>query len=301
MVNALTVDLEDYYHVSGFERYVSRDDWNSYPSRVAYNTQRVLDLLEEKGKQATFFVLGWVAEKYPKVVRQVADAGHEIACHSHWHRLVYSMSPDEFRKDTKRAKAAIEDASGVEAVGYRAPSYSITPTCPWALDVLVELGFRYDSSIFPVEHDRYGWPGQSRFARPIRQAGTTVLWEFPPSTYSFLHNAVPVAGGGYMRVLPYHCTKWAIEHINAEEGQAACVYFHPWEMDYQQPHITASRGSRWRHLIGISRMEKKLRRLLDDFEFAPMGRVLHLSRENEKQPRQLEGINKPEIAGCLQT
>lgn len=288
MVNALTVDLEDYYHVSAFERFISRSEWDSFPSRIVQNAERVLALLDRRRARATFFVLGWIADHYPQMVRRIADEGHEIACHSYWHRLVYQMTPEEFREDTRRAKGAIEDAAGVEVVGYRAPSYSITPKCPWALDILVELGFRYDSSIFPVAHDRYGWPGQSRFAGPIRQIGTTTLWEFPPSTYPLFNHAVPVAGGGYLRILPYHYTKWALEHINQEEGRAGCIYFHPWEIDPEQPRLTGSATAWWRHSFGLSTMEEKLKRLLDDFESAPMGEVLRsFERKSEGTPARI--------------
>ena len=274
VINALTVDLEDYFQVSGFENHINRRDWSSLPSRISGNTTRVLDLLERRGVRATFFVLGWVADQYPKVVRRIAEAGHEIACHSYWHRLVYELTPDEFRQDTRQAKEAIEDASGLGVVGYRAPSYSITQESQWALDVLLELGFQYDSSIFPVKHDRYGWRGFSRFVEPVRMTKSAMLWEFPPSTYRFFNNTVPVAGGGYLRIFPYHYTKWALEQINQEEGRAGCVYFHPWELDPEQPRLTSSVGAWWRHSFGLSRMEDKLRRLLEDFEFAPMSNVL---------------------------
>ena len=274
MINVLSVDLEDYFQVSGFERYISRADWHSLPSRIAQNTERVLRLLEKSGTRATFFVVGWVAEHHPAVVRRVADAGHEVACHSYWHRLVYEMTPEEFREDTALAKTVIEDATGVEVFGYRAPSYSITQQSRWALDVLLELGFQFDSSIFPVEHDRYGWPGRSRFAEEVRRSRETTLWEFPPSTYPLLNHAVPAAGGGYLRMLPYHYTKWALEHINQEESRPGCVYFHPWEIDPEQPRLSTSTSSWLRHSFGIAGMEEKLKKLLIDFEFAPMGEVL---------------------------
>lgn len=274
MTNALTVDLEDYFQVSGFEKHIQRRDWSSLPSRIARNTQRVLDLLEKRGARATFFILGWIADHHPQVVRKITDSGHEIACHSYWHRLVYAMTPEEFRQDTRQAKTAIEEATGREVVGYRAPSYSITRESQWALDILLELGFRFDSSIFPVTHDRYGWRGQERFARSIRKGEGTTLWEFPPSTYRVLNNSVPVAGGGYLRLLPYHYTKWALEYINHEEGRAGCVYFHPWEIDPEQPRLRVHRSTWWRHSWGIRSTEKKLAKLLEDFEFAPMGEVL---------------------------
>ena len=274
MINALSVDLEDYFQVSAFEKQIQRRDWPRLPSRIARNTDRVLELLHRRRARATFFVLGWVAKHHPQVVRRVAAAGHEIACHSFWHRLVYELTPEEFLQDTREAKEAIEDASGAEVCGYRAPSYSITRASQWALDILLELGFRYDSSIFPVAHDRYGWQGAGRFLSPIRQSGNEVLWEFPPATYPLGRGAVPAAGGGYLRILPYHHAKWALEQINQAEGHPGCVYFHPWEIDPEQPRLTESRSAWWRHSFGLSRMERKLERLLEDFEFAPLGEIV---------------------------
>ena len=274
MINALSVDLEDYYHVSGFEKYIHRDCWHSLPGRIERNTERVLDLLARTGTRATFFILGWVADRHQELVRRIAEAGHEIACHSYWHRLVYQMTPEEFRQDTAQAKTAIENAAGTAVIGYRAPSYSIIRPNQWALDILLELGFHYDSSIFPVDHDRYGWRGSSRFAAPIRQTASATLWEFPPSTFALFDSPLPVAGGGYLRILPYRYTKWALELINQEEGEAGCVYFHPWELDPEQPRLGIGAGAWWRHSFGLSRMEGKLKKLLEDFEFAPLGRVL---------------------------
>jgi len=274
VINALSVDLEESFQVSGFEKCILQRDWSALPSRIASNTERVLKLLERTNTRATFFIVGWIAEHHPQVVRWIAEAGHEVACHSYWHRLVYTMTPEEFRQDTIQARAAIESAAGTTVVGYRAPSYSIVRRNQWALDILLELGFGYDSSIFPVDHDRYGWRGMSRFAGPVRQSTTDTLWEFPPSTFPVLDRAVPVAGGGYLRMLPYHYSKWALDHINQQEGRAGCIYFHPWELDPQQPRMPSSRASWWRHSWGISGMERKVQRLLEDFQFAPLGQVL---------------------------
>ncbi len=285
MVNALSVDLEEYFQVSGFEKYVDRSAWDTLPSRIVRNTDRVLEILGKAKTKATFFVVGWIAERHPTVVRWIAEAGHEIACHSYWHRLVYDLTPEEFRADTERAVAAIEAASGVKVRGYRAPSYSITSQSRWALDILMDMGFQFDSSIFPVEHDRYGWPGSSRFVEEIRRVDETVLWEFPPSTYPLMNRAVPVAGGGYLRMLPYNYSKWALEHINLEEGRAGCVYFHPWEIDSEQPRLSTSAASWLRHSFGISGMEEKVKKLLGDFEFAPMGEVLSSFTQAEKVPQ----------------
>jgi polysaccharide deacetylase family protein (PEP-CTERM system associated) len=274
MVNALSVDVEDYFHVSCLEKQIGKGDWPSFPSRIGRNVDRVLELLNKTRVRATFFVLGWVADHHPSVVREIAQAGHELGCHSYWHRLVYEMTAEEFVQDTLQAKAAIEDASGMEVTGYRAPSYSITRESEWALDILLELGFRYDSSIFPIEHDRYGWLGTSRFATAILQSGNKTLWEFPPSTYPLFGRAVPIAGGGYLRILPYNYMKWALEYVNLEEQREGCVYFHPWEIDSEQPRLLDSTVAWWRHSVGISGMETKLARLLEDFKFAPLGEVL---------------------------
>jgi polysaccharide deacetylase family protein (PEP-CTERM system associated) len=274
MINALSVDVEDYYHVSVLERQIGKRAWSSVPSRISGNVDRILDLFAKRGIRATFFVLGWVADNHPHVVRAIAEAGHELGCHSYWHRLVYEMTPAEFVKDTAEAKTAIEDAAGVQVIGYRAPSYSITKGCEWALAILLGLGFRYDSSIFPVDHDRYGWKGANRFPSPVFESGSDILWEFPPSTYPLLGRAVPIAGGGYMRMLPYNYMKWALEYVNFEERRAGCVYFHPWEIDPDQPRLLKSTVAWWRHSLGIAGMEKKLTRLLDDFQFSPLSEVL---------------------------
>lgn len=274
MINALSIDVEDYYQVSCFEKRIARSDWSRFPSRVRRNTHRVLELLEERGVRATFFVLGWVAEHHPSLVREIAERGHEIACHSYWHRLVYELTPQEFIEDTKRAKEAIEDAAGVEVYGYRAPSYSITHQSQWALNILLELGFRYDSSVFPIRHDRYGWQGKGRFVNPIWRSGESTLWEFPPSTYPLFQSVIPAGGGGYLRILPYHYTRWALEYVNLEEQRPACIYFHPWEVDSEQPRIECSGLVWWRHSFGLAGMERKLTRLLQDFEFAPLQKVL---------------------------
>ena len=285
MINAMSIDVEDYYHVSSLEKQIGKSDWPSFPSRISRNVGRVLELLDKRGVRATFFVLGWVADHHPSTVREIVQAGHELACHSYWHRLVYEMSREEFVQDTVQAKAAIEDASGAEVTGYRAPSYSITMESEWALEILLELGFRYDSSIFPIEHDRYGWRGASRFATPVLQSGDKVLWEFPPTTYPLFGRAVPVAGGGYLRMLPYNYMKWALDYVNLEEQREGCVYFHPWEIDPEQPRLLDSTVAWWRHSVGIAGMEEKLARLLEDFDFAPLREVLRtLSCESEGTP-----------------
>jgi polysaccharide deacetylase family protein (PEP-CTERM system associated) len=273
MINILTVDVEEYFHPSEVERSATAENWESLPSRVESETSRVLDLLARHKASATFFVVGWVAERHPRVVRRIVQAGHEIGCHSYAHRLVYDLTPEEFRADTKRAVRAIEDAVGVRTRLYRAPSYSITEKSLWALEILAECGFVYDSSIFPIAHDRYGIPGFAREAQTIRTAAGPIL-EVPIATAKLGGGSVvPVGGGAYLRLLPYRFTAAGIRRINREERRPACIYFHPWEMDPGQPRIAAGLISRLRTYTGIRGMEKKLDRLLADFQFLPISAV----------------------------
>ena len=269
----MTVDVEDYFQVSAFERQVARDDWDSFESRVCRNTERLLGIFEAAGVTATFFVLGWVAERFPGLVRQIARDGHEIASHSYEHRLVYAMSRAQFAEDLRRAKGAIEAAGGAEVVGYRAPSYSITRRSIWALDVLLEQGYEYDASIFPIHHDRYGIPDAPRHPyRMHRQPGT--LWEFPGSTVRLRGQNLPIGGGGYFRQFPYALTRRAIRYVNEAEGQPAIFYLHPWEIDPDQPRVRASFLSRFRHYRNLAKTEPRLRRLLADFRFGTARSVL---------------------------
>ena len=267
-VNYLTVDIEDYFQVSAFAGVISRDEWEKFTPRVVDNTRKVLELFAGHQVQATFFILGWVAEKFPFLVREIAAAGHEIACHGYSHRLVYELSLEEFREDTERAKKLLEDVSGRPVLGYRAPSYSITGKSLWALEVLEELGFAYDSSIFPIHHDRYGIPGAPRF--PYRLPGLNMV-EYPLSTSLFLGRKIPVAGGGYFRLFPYQFTSWALNRINQREGKPFIFYFHPWEIDPAQPRMrNISPLSRFRHYLNLSRTRERLERLLTDFSFQPV-------------------------------
>jgi polysaccharide deacetylase family protein (PEP-CTERM system associated) len=267
--NALTIDLEDYYHVSAFRRELLAQDWDLQQSRLERNADRLLDLLDEKGCKATFFTLGWVAENYPHVVRRVAERGHEIACHSLLHRIVYEMTPREFREDTRRAKQLLEDVSGSSVRGYRAPSFSITRDSLWALNILVELGFTYDSSIFPVQHPNYGIPGVLRTPFRLNLPNGPII-EFPMTTLEFAGQRSPFGGGAYLRLLPYWYTRWGIRFLNLRENSSVCVYLHPWEIDHEQPRVSASLTSRIRHYVGLKSTEKKLRRLIRDFEFCPL-------------------------------
>lgn len=279
-LNAFTVDVEDYYHVSAFERVVSRDNWPQYPSRVEANTDRLLELLARHNVAGTFFVLGWVAERFPRLVRHIADAGHELASHSYWHRLVYSLTPDEFRADLRRSTAAIEDAAGARVTSYRAPSFSITGESLWALDVLAAEGFECDSSVFPIRHDRYGIPGAERF--PHRRATSQgQIWEFPAATVRLAGTTMPTAGGGYFRLYPWELTRRMLASINGR-GRPFMFYTHPWEIDPEQPRIAGiDWRSRFRHYTNLATTEPKLERLLATFRF---GRMRDVIAELEPKP-----------------
>lgn len=266
VTNAMTIDVEDFFQVSAFDAHVPRDQWDHFESRVCRNTDRLLQIFDSSGVTATFFVLGWIAERFPQLVRRIAGAGHEVASHGYAHRLVYETSPADFAEDLKRAKGAIESASGTSVLGYRAPSYSITRKSMWALDVLLAQGFVYDASIFPIHHDRYGIPSGPRHPHAVRRPLGT-LWELPGSTVRVAGQNLPMAGGGYFRLLPYGWTRWGIRHINVAERQPAIFYLHPWEIDPGQPRINASRLNRFRHYRNIEKTESRLCRLLGEFRF----------------------------------
>ena len=272
MKNALTIDLEDYYHVSAFRDQVAPDQWNSRESRVERNTDLLLGLLDEAQCKATFFTLGWVAEQTPHVVRRVAQRGHEVACHSLRHRIVYEMTRDEFREDARRAKQLIEDCSGAAVRGYRAPSFSITDDSLWALEVLAELGFTFDSSIFPVKHPNYGMPKASRQPYRVQTASGPIV-EFPMTTLQFAGHRAPFGGGAYFRLLPYWYTRWGVRYLNLREHQSVCVYLHPWELDPEQPRMSGNLTSRIRHYLGLRGVRAKLRNLIRDFDFCPLGEL----------------------------
>jgi polysaccharide deacetylase family protein (PEP-CTERM system associated) len=282
-LSALTVDVEDYFQVSGFEDVVPRAAWHRYESRVERNTDRVLALCEEAGVRATFFVLGWTAERHPALVRRIHAAGHELGCHSHLHRLVYRLTPAEFREDTHRSKAVVEDLTGAAVLGYRAPSFSITRRSLWALDILAELGFRYDSSVYPILRDRYGIPGAPRHPFALRVGATlaasarAVILEAPPSTVRWLGMNLPVGGGGYLRLAPEWLFHRALTRLIAREGRPAILYVHPWELDPDQPRIPGSSPlSRFRQYVNLSRTEARLRRLLTAWPFGRLQDVLEL-------------------------
>ena len=277
MHNAFSVDVEDWFQVSDFEGVVPFSAWDRYESRVTRNTERILALLAEYDVKATFFVLTWNAEHYPQLVRQIADAGHEIASHGFRHRLIYEQTPEEFRADVSRSKAVLEDIVGQEVLGYRAPSFSLTRASLWALDVLLECGLRYDSSIFPIRDRLYGIPNARRFPFVIRAEGDRKLVEFPMTTVRVFDRNWPLGGGAYLRLLPSWYMRWGIRRVN-REGQPALIYVHPWELDTGQPrlHTNGKRGVS-SHYVNLRRTEMKLRQLLGDFSFVPVRQILGIA------------------------
>lgn len=270
MLNALTIDVEEYFHPTEVGVSLRSERWASLPSRLDGQISRLLELLAARNVKATFFILGWIAEHRRRVVRSIAEAGHEIGCHSYWHELVYNLSPAKFRTDTQRAVSAIEDACGVTPRAYRAPSYSIVRDSLWALDILVECGFTCDSSIYPISHDRYGIPGFHRHPQVIRTSSGSIL-EVPIATVKLAGDrVVPIGGGGYMRLLPYRYTAAGIRRLNRKEQKPACIYLHPWEIDSDQPRLASGTISRLRTYAGLRGMLRKVDRLLSDFHFSTL-------------------------------
>ena len=267
-LNALTIDVEDYFHVSNFDGIVARSQWDDFAPRFADSTRRLLDLLAAAGVRATFFVLGWAAERRPDLVKDIRAAGHEVGCHSYGHRLIYEQTPDEFRDDLRRGRGLLEDILGVAVTAYRAPSFSITRKSLWALDVLVEEGFRLDSSVYPTRHDRYGLPGVPLGPHEVeRPAGS--LWEFPPPVYRCVGYPLPVGGGGWFRLYPYRVTRGCLRAIN-RAGRPFAVYLHPWELDPDQPRLSPGRLAAFRHYVNLARTESRLKKLLRDFRFGTL-------------------------------
>ncbi len=271
--NALSVDVEEYFQVSNFEGVIPRESWGSLPSRAGDSTRRLLDAFDETGQRATFFVLGWVAERDPGLVREIADRGHEVACHGYQHELVYAIGPEAFRKDLRRARAAIEDACGRTLHGYRAPSYSVTRESLWALPILVEEGFRYDSSIFPVRHHRYGIPDFAREPLRLELGGGASICEYPLTTLRLGSLNLPLAGGGYLRFLPAALFRWGFGRL-VRQGRPTVLYVHPWEIDPGQPRQEVGWKVRVNHYHNLGRTEGRLRRLLEAHRFAPLGESL---------------------------
>jgi len=305
----MTIDVEDYFHVSNFERVVDRGSWDGMESRVERNTDRLLELFAEAEVTATFFVLAWVAERFPRIVQRIVAGGHEIASHGYGHRLVYEQSSAQFGDDIRKAKAILEDAAGARVEGYRAPSFSITNRSLWALDVLIEQGYRYDSSIYPIHHDRYGIPGSPREPYLIeRPAGTLI--EVPGSTVRVASLTLPIGGGGYFRLLPYRWTSWGIAQLNRREGRSAVFYLHPWEVDPDQPRLPAPWMKRMRHYGNLRATDARLRRLLREFSFGPMHTLLsqfeaqsaardHTTRHSGgSAPRQPSGAHPNDIVAA---
>lgn len=287
---ALTVDLEEYFQVSNFDRVIAREDWDALPSRVGDSTRRLLDAFDAADSRATFFSLGWVAERHPALLREIAERGHELACHGYSHELVYDLDPERFRADLRRARAAIEDATGKAIEGYRAPSYSITRDSLWALDVLAEEGFRWDSSVFPIRHHRYGIPGFPRHPLRLSLRGGASLLEFPLTTVQLGPLTLPVAGGAYLRFLPFGLFRRAFERVVAQ-GRPALLYLHPWEVDPDQPRQDVGWRIRVNHYYNLARTEDRLRRLLARFRFAPLGRVLdELDARGDLESRSLDAL-----------
>lgn len=271
---AMTVDVEDYFHVSAFERSIAPSEWGNWPSTVERNTHRLLDLFDEHRIQATFFVLGWVAEHHPGLVREISGRGHEIASHGYSHRLVYRQTPDVFRDETHRSKHLLEDQAQVAITGYRAASYSITRQSMWAVDILAELGFTWDSSIFPIRHDRYGIPDSPTRPYRIRTGTGAELLEFPLTTASVGPLRLPAAGGGYFRLYPYWLSSWLFGRAAGQQG-AAIFYLHPWEIDPDQPRVAnAGLLSRFRHYNNLERCLPRLQRLLGRFSFGTVSAAL---------------------------
>lgn len=268
-LNALSVDVEEYFHVEAFAGSVTYAEWHSLESRVQRNVFQILEILSKHEVKATFFILGWVAQQFPFMVRRIVENGHEIGCHGNVHLHILKQTPDQFREDVRAARRCLMEQTQQAVVCYRAPSFSITTATLWALDILAEEGFQVDSSIFPVRHDLYGIPGAERF--PHRRNG---ILEFPPSTISVANNTFGVGGGGYLRLMPYRFTRWAIRRINEFEKKPAMVYFHPWELDPEQPRITAPLKSRLRHYTNLAGMQMKIERLLQDFRFSTVSTVL---------------------------
>ncbi len=272
--NALTVDVEDFYQVSAFEKHIPRHRWPEYPQRILDSTRTILEIMQETDTRGTFFILGWVAARYPQLVREIAEAGHEVGLHSDAHHLIYEMSPEAFRDDLRSGKSILEDVTGRAVDMYRAPSFSITRDSLWALEIMVEEGIRYDSSIYPILHDRYGIPGGRVDIHTI-QTPAGPLHEFPPAVFRMMGKNLPISGGGYFRLYPYRFSRFFLRSVNRKMGRPFIFYIHPWEVDPQQPRLPfGSRATQFRHRVGLGRNAAKFRRLLHDFRFTGMREVM---------------------------
>ena len=274
ITNALTIDVEDYFHVENFKGFIQQKDWETYESRIEANTYTVLKILDLFQYKTTFFVLGWIADRYKELIKLIHQEGHEIASHGYSHELIYITQPEDFRQDLRKSKMILEDLTGDRVIGYRAPSYSITKKSLWAIDILLEEGFEYDSSIFPTMHDRYGIADAHRFPHKLKGGNGNYLTEFPPSTFRVIGMNIPVSGGGYFRFFPYYLTKKFFNSINQKERKPFIFYLHPWEFDPEQPKIKTNKSNAFRHYFNLNKTEKKFSKLLKDFKFDAVKNIL---------------------------
>ncbi len=287
--NALTVDVEDYFQVSAFAPHIDRESWDRLPCRVERNVDRILALFAEHDARATWFTLGWIAERYPGLVRRIVEAGHELASHGYAHRRATEQSRKDFREDITRAKGLLEDIGGVRVQGYRAPSFSIGRDNLWALECLGQAGYRYSSSVYPIQHDHYGMPDAPRFA--FYPEGGAGLLEIPVTTVRLFNRNLPAGGGGYFRLLPYSVSRWCLRRVNAVDKQPCIFYFHPWEIDPGQPRqIGVGLKTRFRHYVNLSSMERRIRALCEDFEW---DRVDHIFLRKSHEPAFLGASHEP--------
>jgi len=277
ITNALTIDVEDYFQVSAFAPYIARSEWDTRECRVERNVNRILDLLVEHRTQATFFTLGWIAERYPSLVRRIVRDGHELASHGYGHERASDLSETAFTADIVRAKGILEAIAGDEVRGYRAPSFSIGTANLWAFESLARAGYQYSSSVYPIRHDHYGMPDAPRFAHRVNES----LLEVPITTLRLFERNLPSSGGGYFRLLPYALSRWMMQRVNSDDRQSVVFYFHPWEIDVDQPRVAGiDRKTRFRHYVNVGRMEERLECLLSDFRWGRMDRIFLRSPTN---------------------
>jgi polysaccharide deacetylase family protein (PEP-CTERM system associated) len=271
VVNALTIDVEDYFHVSAFAARIARSTWDEFPCRIEQNIDRILQLLADSRVYATFFTLGWIAERYPEMVRRIVSGGHELASHGYAHERASALAPNTFLADVALAKAVLEDIAGTNVLGYRAPSFSIGETNHWAYECLAKAGYRYSSSVYPIRHDHYGSPRKTRFAH----AAHTEVLEIPIATARLFYTNLPAGGGGYFRLMPYALSRWLIQRVNSRDEESAVFYFHPWEIDPEQPRVQGvGAKARFRHYVNLERTAARLQLLLEDFRWDRLDRVV---------------------------
>ncbi len=284
IANALTIDVEDYFQVSALAPYIARSDWDGRECRVERNVERILDMLARHDTRATFFTLGWIAERYPQLVRRVVDEGHELASHGYGHERASDLTRDAFVQDIARAKKTLEDTAGVPVIGYRAPSFSIDSRNLWAFDCLAQTGHRYSSSVYPIRHDHYGMPDAPRFKHSV---GGDLL-EIPITTLRLLGRNLPSSGGGYFRLLPYGLSRWMIGKVNRDDGEAAVFYFHPWEIDSAQPRVQGiDLKTRFRHYVNLDRVAGRLESLLADFRWGRMDQIFLAPEASTSAQREI--------------